>query len=328
MEFAFRNEGIYLPQIDLWLDPRALVEHAWLSHAHSDHARGLHSTVIGTRATLAIYRHRWPLPPGRLQQILPLNPNESLDWRGARLTPLRAAHILGAAQLLIEYQGERIVYTGDIKLRAPICGWPTQLVSCDRLIIESTFGLPIYQFLDASAARARIVLFAQETLAAGLTPVFLGYGLGRGQEIVHTLTQAGLPCSVHGAIAGLLPYYEAEGYEFPGWQPYQRRKVETSALVVTPGMQDSLAIPSAQVRVALVSGWAAVDSARARSGADVLIPYSDHASFPELLEMVHASGASHIDVVHGYTEPFARLLRLRGHNAHAAGTAVPTEVQV
>ena len=44
--------------------------------------------------------------------------------------------------------------------------------------------------------------------------------------------------------------------------------------------------------------------------------------------LVQASGASHIDVVHGYTEPFARLLRLRGYNAHAAGTLLPMEVQV
>ncbi|MFN9457625.1 MAG: MBL fold metallo-hydrolase [Acidobacteriota bacterium] len=327
MEIEFRPEGIYLPAIDLWLDPRTPVESAWLSHAHSDHARGLHATVIATRITAGIYRHRWPLPEGRAQQGLRLDPGQTLEFRGARLTALRAAHILGAAQLLIEYGGERTVYTGDIKLAEPICGWATEIVPCDRLIVESTFALPIYDFLTAAEAQRRIVRFAGEAMAAGLVPVFLGYGLGRGQEIVHTLTAAGLPCAVHGAIAGLIPYYEAEGIPFPGWAPYERRKDETRPLVITPGLQDSLAVPAARTRVALVSGWAAVDSARARSGADVLIPYSDHAGFPELLAIVEQSGARRIDIVHGYAEPFARLLRQRGWAAAAAGTAAG-EVQV
>jgi Cft2 family RNA processing exonuclease len=327
MDILFRPEGIHLPAIDLWLDPRTPVDCAWLSHAHSDHARGLHGTVIATRITAGIYRHRWPLPEGRRQEVLRLDPGQTLEFRGARLTALRAAHILGAAQLLIEYNGERTVYTGDIKLADPICGWATEIVPCDRLIVESTFALPIYDFLPADEAKRRIVHFAAESIAAGLVPVFLGYGLGRGQEIVHTLTEAGLPCAVHGAIAGLIPYYEAEGIAFPGWEPYQRRKDETRPLVVTPGLQDSLAAPPARVRVALVSGWAAVDSARARSGADVLIPYSDHAGFPELLSLIEQTGARRIDIVHGYAEPFARLLRHRGWDAVAAGASAP-EVQV
>jgi hypothetical protein len=327
MEILFRPEGIYVPALDLWLDPRTPVEYAWLSHAHSDHARGLHRTVIATRITAGIYRHRWPLPEGRTQEVLRLDPGETMEFRGARLTALRAAHILGAAQLLIEYQGERTVYTGDIKLAAPICGWATEIVPCDRLIIESTFALPIYDFLPAAEAKERMVRFAAESMAAGLVPVFLGYGLGRGQEIVHTLTEAGLPCAVHGAIAGLIPYYEAEGVAFPGWAPYERRKDETRPLVVTPGLQDSLTAPAARVRVALVSGWAAVDSARARSGADVLIPYSDHAGFGELLEIVERTGARRVEIVHGYAEPFARLLRQRGWDAVAAGPGT-AEVQV
>ena len=328
MEIAFRPEGIHLPALNLWLDPRMPVESAWLSHGHSDHARGLHGTAIATRITMAIYRHRWPLPEGKQQEMLVLDPGQTLEWLGARLTACRASHILGAAQLLIEYEGERVVYTGDIKRRLPICGWPTEMPPCDRLIIESTFGLPIYQFVEEHVARERIANFARETIADGKTPVFLGYGLGRGQEIVYSLTQAGIPCGVHGAIAGLIPYYEAEGYSFPGWERYERQKVEDRALVVTPGMQNTLAVPPARMRLALVSGWAALDNARARSGADVLIPYSDHGSFGELLQMVEESGARRIDTVHGYVQPLARILRQRGHDAEAAATTFLMEAEV
>jgi Cft2 family RNA processing exonuclease len=240
-----------------------------------------------------------------------------MEWHGARLTAFPASHILGAAQLLIEFENERLVYTGDIKLRQPLAGEVTQPLQCDRLIIESTFGLPIYKLLDRETAVTKIVNFARECLSDGLTPVFIGYALGRGQEIVNVLCQAGIPTSVHGAIARFIPVYEECGYRFNDWKPYEARATEGKALVVVPSHGAALETSGKAIRVAYVSGWAALDNARTRSGAEELIPYSDHADFDELLSLVTHSGAKQIDVVHGYTEPFAHILRTRGYSAAA-----------
>ena len=166
----WRDEGIYLPPLDLWLDPQNTQPTAWISHAHSDHARGLHGTVLATAGTLLLYRLRWPEQAGTPQQLMALAPGVSIDFRGARLTAYPAGHIHGAAQLLVEYGGERLVYTGDIKFRAPLCGASTVMPECDTLIIESTFGLPIYRFLEREQAATRIVDFAKRCLAAGETP--------------------------------------------------------------------------------------------------------------------------------------------------------------
>ena len=65
-----------------------------------------------------------------------------------------------------------------------------------------------------------------------------------------------------------------------------------------------------------------LDNARARSGAEELIPYSDHADFGELLQLVERSKAKRVDVVHGYTEAFARILQGRGIDAHAGQVTV------
>ncbi len=232
---------------------------------------------------------------------------------GAVICSKPAAHIVGARQLLVEFGGERLVYTGDIKLREPLLGATTEIVPCDHLIIESTFGLPIYRFLSHEAAAARILKFALECLDTGTIPAFFGYPLGRGQEIVHTLCRAGIPTAVHGAIARLIPAHEESGYQFPGWEPYFADTLEPGkALVVTPGFRNILEASGKPIRMAYVSGWAALDNARARSGAEELIPYSDHGDFEELLEIVSGSGATRVDVVHGYTEAFARILRMRG----------------
>ncbi len=240
-----------------------------------------------------------------------------MEWNGARLTAFPASHIVGAAQLLIELDGERLVYTGDIKLRSPICGATTEIVPCDRLIIESTFGLPIYHFLNRDQARERIVAFAQSCLEDNVTPVFIGYALGRGQEIVHVLCEAGVPTAVHGSIARLIPRYEEAGYAFPCWVPYLAKETAGKALVVVPTFRAKLEASGKNIRLAYVSGWAGLDNARNRVGADELIPYSDHGDFEELLAIVDGSGAREVDVVHGYTEAFSHVLRMRGLEARA-----------
>jgi len=179
--------------------------------------------------------------------------------------------------------------------------------------------LPIYHFLDRETARERIVACAREALSDGLSPVFVGYPLGRGQEIVHTLCSAGIPTSVHGSIARMIPGYEVAGYSFPGWESYAPWATEGKALVVTPTFRSYLEASGKRIRIAYVSGWAALHNARARSGAEELIPYSDHADFAELVAIVEGSGARHVDVVHGYTEAFAAILRSRGIDAYSRG---------
>jgi Cft2 family RNA processing exonuclease len=193
----------------------------------------------------------------------------------------------------------------------------TEIVPCDRLIIESTFGLPVFHFLSREEAAERIVRFVRECLVENITPVFIGYPLGRGQEIVHVLSQAGIPTAVHGSIARLIPAYEQAGYSFPSWTPYIGRDPAAQALVVVPNFRAWIEASGRNYRLAYVSGWAALDNARNRAGAEELIPYSDHADFEELLGIVERSGAREVDVVHGYTEPFARILSQRGIVARA-----------
>jgi Cft2 family RNA processing exonuclease len=331
VQINYTEEGIYLPDIDLWLDPRTdRCGRAWISHAHSDHAYGRHCTVIGTPLTLELYRMRWPEDRELPQTLSTLPYGESLEVGSARLTSYPAAHILGAAQLLIEFQGERVVYTGDIKLQEPLCGERTYPIACDRLIIESTFGLPIYRFLSREQARQRILSFARESFEEDMVPVYLGYPLGRGQEIANVLCEAGIPTAIHGGISRFLPVYQGAGYRFEGALPYDNRATPGRALLVPPEFRRQIEASGKKYRVAYVSGWAALDNARARSGAEELIPYSDHAGFDELLELVRQSGARRVDVVHGFTEPVGRIIRLLGVDAHAPerATGRPTVGEV
>jgi Cft2 family RNA processing exonuclease len=118
-----------------------------------------------------------------------------------------------------------------------------------------------------------------------------------------------------------MPAYEDAGYAFPGWSPYIARDTAAKAMVIVPNFRAWVEASGRNYRLAYVSGWAALDNARNRAGAEELIPWSDHADFEELLQLVERSGARQVDVVHGYTESFARILSKRGIEARAPTAA-------
>ena len=317
MQVDFRPRGIHLPDIDLWLDCTEDCWNTWMSHAHSDHAHGLHGRIFGTPETLGIYRERVPIPPDECPECTEMPFGQEVEYHDARLTAFPASHILGAAQLLIEYKEERLIYTGDIKLRDPLCGVSTEVVACDRLIVESTFGLPIYRFLSREQARDRITAFARECLAEGVTPVFVGYPLGRGQEIVHVLCDDGIPRRFTARLPGSSrgTSGRAIGSTVGSRTRTARRMVEPwwwfpiSAITSRPAAKT---FASPMFRDGQRSTTLAPGSGPRRSSPTRITPTSTNYS-----SLVDRSGAREVDVVHGYTQPFARMLRERGLDARA-----------
>ena len=65
----------------------------------------------------------------------------------------------------------------------------------------------------------------------------------------------------------------------------------------------------------MVTGWGMDDSARYRYGVDEIIPLSDHADYPDLLNFVEQVSPKVIYTMHGYDKDFAADLRRLGHEA-------------
>src|SRR3954463_4692908 len=104
MKADYHDAGIYLPEIDLWLDSTEPCAATWISHGHSDHARGCHGIAIGTSTTLRFYRMRLYLQENEKgPDRPPFEFGESMPWNGAKPPAFPAGHILGAAQVLIEF---------------------------------------------------------------------------------------------------------------------------------------------------------------------------------------------------------------------------------
>jgi len=114
-------QGLYCEPGDFFIDPTRAVDRAVITHAHSDHARPGHRAVLANADTLALMLAR--LGEGRAGETQQaLRWGEKIDLGGVRLWLEPAGHVLGSAQVAMEYDGARVVVSGDYKRTAdPTC---------------------------------------------------------------------------------------------------------------------------------------------------------------------------------------------------------------
>ena len=131
--------GIYVKPADAWIDPSEPVAKALVTHGHADHARGGHQAVWATPETLAIMDARYGPQAGR-----PVAYGESICMGEVEVGYVPAGHVLGSAQIVLDYRGERVVVSGDYKRRPdPTCA-AFEPVQCDVFVTEATFALPVF----------------------------------------------------------------------------------------------------------------------------------------------------------------------------------------
>jgi putative mRNA 3-end processing factor len=340
-----RPAGLYLPALDLWLDPSRPVARAFVSHAHGDHAAAevaRVSALFASPETLALIEPRRGRPTG----ARPIGWNESIElpvdaaFGGgtARLSVAPAGHILGAAQLVLDHPRGRLVYTGDYRSGPGATHATGAPIACDELVIESTFGLPIFRWPAREATLDAIVAFCRACLDAGETPVLLGYALGKAQSLVRLCLDAGLPVVAHGAVVRVCAVYEAlgvamgvkDGALLPYAQWIEAGRKRTPAVLVTPPWTagQPMVRKLKGARVALVSGWAMIDAAIERRRADAAFALSDHADHDDLLATVRATGARRVHVTHGDdVEVFARIVAERASVAAIPLPAAPIDFE-
>jgi DNA ligase 1 len=309
-----RPEGLYSPAFDAYLDPPVPAPRAILSHAHADHAVAGHGEIWATPETVRIYRRRNPEWTGQVQEI---EFGDRRDRLGMLLESFSSGHILGAAQWRFSNADSSLLYTGDFKRRLGRTAVAAQTPRAHVLLTESTFGLPVFHFPAREALEARIVEVCREAIAQGETPVLLAYALGKAQETAMILSEAQIPTVLHGAAWKLLPDYEAAGFSFPLSRAYESGPpVAGEALLVPPRCARTPIVQKLKRRrVVYLSGWAVRAASRADFDADVLVPLSDHADFPELLAHVEQVAPDRVVTHHGYARDFARILGGRGIEA-------------
>lgn len=319
-QIEFNQGAVHLPKLGLWLDahePKSNEERVFISHAHSDHVEA-HREVILSAPTAKLMRAR--LGGQRLEHELAFGEPArfSHDETEFQITLLPAGHIFGSAMSLIEADGERLLYTGDFKLRRGLSAEPCEPREADTLIMETTFGRPQYVFPSSEAVLKGVLRFCRESLDNDETPVLLGYSLGKSQELLCGLADAGLPLMLHGAVYKLTQIYEQFGQCFPKYERYDAGSACGKVLLCPPHVANSAMLRKlGKTRSAILTGWAVDPNCRYRYQCDAAFPLSDHADYPDLIELVKRVQPRKVYTLHGFAADFAQTLRGLGFDAQA-----------
>lgn len=313
------DRGLYCATGDFYIDPWLPVDRAVITHAHGDHARGGSASYLGTVEGERVLRTRL----GDNARILSVEYGESVEIGGVRVSLHPAGHILGSAQVRVEHRGEVWVVSGDYKTEPDPTCTAFEPVRCHTFVTESTFGLPIYRWVPQAEVFADIRAWWSANRDAGRASILYGYALGKAQRLLAGLIGVDVgPIFTHGAVERLNRDYRAAGValtptQYAGAQP--RDYDYAGAMIVAP--------PSAQgspwlrrfgaASTAFASGWMRIRGARRRRSVDRGFVLSDHVDWPALLEAIRATGASRVQVTHGFREPVVRWLEEHGIEAQS-----------
>lgn len=310
-----RPEGLYCPAGEFYIDPWRPVERAVITHAHADHARSGHGHYLAQADSQGVLHAR--LGAIHLQ---PLAYGEEITHLGVRISLHPAGHVLGSAQVRIEF-GRRVwVASGDYKVAPDATCEPFEPVRCDTFITESTFGLPIYRWQDDHHVFAQINAWWAANALIGKASVLCCYSFGKAQRILSGVDASIGPIITHGAVEPLNRAYRQAGVKLP-----MTRTV--SDVVDAADFKRCLVLcpPSATATPwikrfepysdAFASGWMLLRGARRRGGYDRGFILSDHADWPGLHSAIAATQANRVIVTHGSEAVVVRYLQERGLQA-------------
>jgi len=286
---CFDKNGLYCKYGDFYIDPIQPVQKAVISHAHADHAVSGNHTVYCTAPTAAFMQLRYGKNAGKQLKVVPYD--QSFTIGGVELWLIPAGHMLGSAQVLMEYQGIRYLYTGDYKLQADATCEPFAWVETDVLITESTFANPEIIHPDPVAE-------IQKLNDIKINILLGAYGLGKSQRLINLITiyAPQKKILVHHKIMPVNAIYEKTGFPPGKYQVYSRKLMknqEEYIYLVPPFTFDSY-LRATGVKRLFASGWKNLQV----NEQDTLF-ISDHVDWDDILLTIKKAKPKEVWTLHG-----------------------------
>ena len=324
-----RPEGLYCPAGDFFIDPMSAVERAVVTHAHGDHARAGSQHYHVAQAGLGLMQERL----GAHSDLDAYAYGEQFRLGEVDVSLHPSGHVLGSAQVRMEYAGRVVVVSGDYKRDPDPTCVPFEPVPCDVFVTESTFGLPVYRWPSMERVIDDMLAWWDDCARRAVPAVLFCYALGKAQRILAELSKrVDRPVHLHGAMIRLVERYREAGVSMVPTEPISEsargRDFAGELIMAPPSAAGSPWMKRfSNASTGFASGWMRIRGARRRRGYDRGFVVSDHADWPGLLKSIDESQASRIYVTHGDGAALIRHLRDQGRDAQPLTILRPTDVE-
>ena len=226
---------------------------------------------------------------------------------GLEVSVHNSGHILGSAQYVIRDTSSTIVYTGDINCREMLTTTAAEIIPCDTLILETTYGNPFYVFPSLTEIYVKIVNWAISEIKKDRTPTFLVYSVGKAQEIIKIFNDfTNIPVVVSRSVARVNEAYDKNGvrltYVDSTFDEGKEFLKHQCVQVISPLEKSSV---FNRCSFASATGWALKSDI---SSGNTSFPLSGHADFNQLVDYVKCAKPKEVFTIHGFKEDFSRYI--------------------
>lgn len=282
----------------------------FVSHAHADHASAFKHPEREKYATKQTYDLLGSMGWNHLEGFNEIKIGDKIKLDDIEVHIHNSGHVLGSVQFEVNTPEGTVLYTGDLCTESTFTMEPATPAQCDILVIETTFGSPMFQFPKREDIAVEVYQWAVNTVLQGRIPTFKTDSIGNAQEVISILNQyTNLPVVTNKTASTVTDLYRKHGYNLDSVDANSDEGLDLiesgKCAIITPkGSKPKWD----NLDIALASGWASI-MGRKR----VAFPLSDHADYKGLMSHIRHCKPKRVLTFHGgnFTKDFHNHVRKR-----------------
>lgn len=283
------TNGYYCAIADFYIDPKLPVKNALISHAHADHAIAGSVNVYAHPATFDFMKLRYKQRAAKT--FYPIDFHQKITIKDVQITFIPAGHMLGSAQILMEYNGAKYLYSGDVKSQIDATCDAIEFINADVLITETTFANPAIIHPDPVSEIQKILAIER--------PILVGsYVLGKAQRITSMINEIdpSVVISIHHDMLAYHQIYERYGRLSKQYQILAKKdlKLKKPYVFMVPPLTFNTYKLQGLMPSVFASGWQNLQHNNTHS-----LLLSDHMDWLDLLNYIEKVNPSEVWTIHG-----------------------------
>jgi hypothetical protein len=318
--FVHRGGGVQIAGTVIACDAAVGTDLVFLSHAPAlgvNTRRALPRLGSGRRQVLTTDLTLALLGPAgdRLKaHALPAAYGRPFGLGDLRLEMFASGFMPGAASLLCEQGGRRIVYAG------PIAAASSDVRAAYALCIDATFGIEALAFPSRAQALAEVGGAVRRVLGEGRTPVVLVDPVTIALDVGAALAADRIGLHAHRSIVQAAAAFRQAGLSAPALQRFAGKVGQGEALL----WPASVRVPPRRTGARpLGLVLASAEAGRVTPGAAdpdcARVTFPTAADFAALVRYVEATGAAEVALVNAPGDDLVRALGARGIDVYTLG---------
>lgn len=269
-----------------------------VSHAHTDHTRGI-SQSMDSDIPLLLSKPTYEILHSKGTKIknpILIKPGDTLTVNDIQIKALNSGHMLGSLQFVVSAPfDKKIAYTGDLNYEKSLILKGGETPKADILLLDCTYGNPHYILPKRDNLYPKIRAKLHDLLSNGCSRIVLhGYALGKAQELTRLASDV---CENVGVTPRIMKYNrileESSTVDLGNYEVDVKQSLQVKNMSKKKKDEKHISF----------TGWALQSN-----NSGISFPLSGHSGFLELLNFVGEVNPEKVITLYTFKQQFAGII--------------------